>query len=105
MRAVTDPSIPTDCDFLIIGAGTAGCVLAGRLSADSAMRVVLVEAGPTDDSWLIRTPAAVGALIRHPRFNWNYLTAPQKHLGGRRLPMPRGRVLGGTGSINGMVYI
>jgi choline dehydrogenase-like flavoprotein len=64
-----------------------------------------VEAGPKDDSWLIRTPAAVGALIRLPRFNWNYLTAPQKQLGGRQLPMPRGRVIGGTGSINGMVYI
>jgi choline dehydrogenase len=80
-------------------------VLANRLSQSAQFRVVLVEAGPRDESWLIRTPAAVGALINHPRFNWNYSTAPQAQLAGRRLPMPRGRVLGGTGSINGMVYI
>jgi choline dehydrogenase len=98
-------SLPTDCDYLIVGAGSAGCVLANRLSAEPANRVVLVEAGPRDDSWLIRTPAAVGALIRHRRYNWNYATVPQPHLAGRRIPVPRGRVLGGTSSINGMVYI
>lgn len=96
--------LPTACDFLIVGAGSAGCVLANRLSADAKNRVVLVEAGPRDASWLIRTPAAVGALVKHPLFNWNFLSTPQRQLFGRRIPLPRGRVLGGTSSINGMVY-
>jgi choline dehydrogenase len=98
-------AVPVSCDFLIVGAGSAGCVLANRLSEDPSVRVVLVEAGPSDSSWLIRTPAAVGALIRHARFNWNFSTTAQPHLNGRRLPQPRGRVIGGTSSINGMVYI
>jgi len=97
--------LPATCDYLIVGAGSAGCVLANRLSANAEVDVVLVEAGPPDDSWLIRTPAAVGALIKHPRYNWNFQTVPQTHLAGRRIPMPRGKVLGGTSSINGMVYI
>jgi choline dehydrogenase len=98
-------SLPADCDYLIVGAGTAGCTLANRLSESSSNRVVLLEAGPADDSWLIRTPAAVGALLNHPRFNWNYRSDPQTHLANRSIPLPRGRVVGGTSSINGMVYI
>ena len=91
-------------DYVIVGAGSAGCVLAHRLSSDPSVRVALLEAGPRDDSALIRTPAAVGALLRHPLYNWNFRTTPQRALNNRVIPVPRGRVLGGTGSINGMVY-
>jgi len=104
-RASGVDAATAETDYLIIGAGTAGCVLANRLSVDPSVQVTLLEAGTRDNSWLIRTPAAVGALIRHKQYNWNYSTVPQPHLADRRLPMPRGRVLGGTSSINGMVYI
>ncbi|MBI2993816.1 MAG: GMC family oxidoreductase N-terminal domain-containing protein [Gammaproteobacteria bacterium] len=95
----------SDFDFVIVGAGSAGCVLANRLSADPNVTVCLIEAGPPDRSWLIHVPAAVAALLRHPVYNWNFTTTPQQHLDGRVIPLPRGRVLGGTSSINGMVYI
>jgi choline dehydrogenase len=92
-------------DIVIIGAGSAGCVLAARLSEDPARRVLLLEAGPADRSWRIDMPAAVGSLLGSDRFNWNYVSDPEPHLDGRRLTHPRGRVLGGSSSINGMVYI
>lgn len=91
-------------DYVIVGAGSAGCVLASRLSEDAQASVCLIEAGPPDDSWLIRTPAAVGALMNHKIYNWGYRTTPQRHLNGRQVNLPRGRVLGGCSSINGMVY-
>ncbi len=91
-------------DFVIVGAGSAGCVLASRLSEDPGTRVCLIEAGPSDRSWLIRTPAAVVALMNHKRFGWGYSTTEQRYLDGRRVNLPRGRVLGGCGSTNGMVY-
>ena len=91
-------------DFIVVGAGSAGCVLANRLSADPNNRVCLIEAGPKDKSILIHVPALVAALLSHPVVNWNYVIKPQSHLSNRAIPTPRGKVLGGTSSINGMVY-
>jgi choline dehydrogenase-like flavoprotein len=91
-------------DYVIVGAGTAGCVLASRLSADRAVRVALIEAGPMDRHPFIHIPATVGAAIATPKLNWRFMTAPQAHLNGRSIPIPRGHVVGGSGSINGMVY-
>jgi choline dehydrogenase len=97
--------VTTTFDYIIVGAGSAGCVLAARLTEDPEVRVLLVEAGPKDRSWRIDMPAAVGSLLSSDRFNWNYVSDPEPHLDGRRLTHPRGRVLGGSSSINGMVYI
>ena len=94
-----------DYDFVIVGAGSAGCVLANRLTENSANRVLLLEAGPRDNSWEIQMPAAVGRLLSSNRFNWNFQSEPEPFLDGRRLIHPRGRVLGGSSSINGMVYV
>ena len=91
-------------DYVIVGAGTAGCALAGRLAEDPAVRVCLIEAGGSDRHLFINTPALVAAAIGTRRFNWRFETVPQAHLNGRRVPQPRGRVVGGSGSINGMVY-
>jgi choline dehydrogenase len=92
-------------DYVIVGAGSAGCVLAARLTEDPHVRVLLLEAGPQDRSWRIAMPSAVGSLLASDRFNWNYVSDPEPFLDGRRLTHPRGRVLGGSSSINGMVYI
>jgi len=92
-------------DYIIVGGGSAGCVLASRLTEDPERRVLLLEAGPPDRHWRIAMPAAVGSLLSSDTFNWNYVSEPEPHLGGRRLTHPRGRVLGGSSSINGMVYI
>jgi len=92
-------------DYVIVGAGSAGCVLAARLTEDPERRVLLLEAGPNDRSWRIAMPSAVGSLLCSDRYNWSYLSDPEPGLDGRRLTHPRGRVLGGSSSINGMVYI
>ena len=91
-------------DYIIVGAGTAGCVLANRLSADKSNRVCLIEAGPPDKSYKIHIPAAVAAAIGDKRFGWGFTTTPQAGAGGRPVFLPRGRVVGGSSSINGMVY-
>jgi choline dehydrogenase len=92
-------------DYVIIGAGSAGCVLANRLSADASAKVVLLEAGGRDTSPFIRMPAGFFALINSGAVDWGYHTEPQKHMDGRVLFWPRGKVLGGSSSVNGMVYI
>ncbi len=93
-------------DYVIIGAGSAGCVMANRLSADPAIRVCLIEAGKKDTSLMVRMPAGVGNLIKEANeYNWGFWTQPQAHMDNRRLYWPRGRGWGGSSSINGMVYI
>lgn len=94
-----------DFDYIIVGAGSAGCVLARRLSDDPAVRVLLVEAGPAADKFWVRTPAGMAKLYFHKQFNWNYFTEPSPAMRGRRMYWPRGRGLGGSSAINGMVYI
>jgi choline dehydrogenase len=91
-------------DYVIAGAGTAGCVLAYRLSVDAGASVALIEAGPPDNDPAIHVPAMVAKAIGNPRQSWGYQTVPQRHVENRVLPVPRGRVLGGCSSINGMVY-
>lgn len=94
----------SEFDFIVIGGGTAGCVLAARLSEDPAHRVCLIEAGGSEKHPYITIPAAVGAAIMSPKFGWGLTTTPQPALNNRRVPLPRGKVIGGSGSINGMAY-
>ena len=97
-------TVPT-YDFIIIGAGSAGCVLARRLSAQSFRRVLLLEAGGRDRSPFIHMSAGLAQLVHNRKINWNYLTEPEAELDNRRLYWPRGKVLGGCSSINAMCYI
>jgi choline dehydrogenase len=92
-------------DYVIVGAGSAGCVLADRLSADGTRRVLLVEYGGSDRSIFIQMPSALSIPMNMPKYNWFYHTEPEPHLAGRRMHTPRGKVLGGSSSINGLVYI
>jgi len=95
-----------DYDYIIVGAGSAGCVLAARLTQDAACRVLLIEAGGPDRSFNIHMPAGIGALLSRPNpYNWFGWTEPQEALGGRKMYWPTGRGWGGTSSINGMAYI
>ncbi|HET9391424.1 MAG TPA: choline dehydrogenase [Steroidobacteraceae bacterium] len=92
-------------DYVIVGAGSAGCVLADRLTEDGQHRVLVLEAGGSDRSIFIQMPSALSIPMNMPRFNWFYHTEPEPHLGGRRLHTPRGKVIGGSSSINGLVYV
>lgn len=92
-------------DYIVVGAGSAGSVLAARLSEEVGVSVCLVEAGPTDGHYTIRMPAAVSINIKGRRYNWGYVSEPQTALGGKRVYQPRGRVLGGSSSLNGMIFI
>jgi choline dehydrogenase len=92
-------------DYIIVGAGSAGCVLANRLSEDPLCRVLLLEAGPRDRNPFIHMPAGLARLVNNRRINWNLYTEPEPALDGRRLWWPRGKVLGGSSSINAMCYV
>ncbi len=91
-------------DYIIVGAGSAGCVLANRLSADPSVRVCLIEAGPRDTSPMIHLPMGMLGLMRHRKLNWCYETAPEQQLGGRSIYTPRGKTLGGCSSVNAMCH-
>jgi choline dehydrogenase len=91
-------------DYVVVGAGSAGCVVASRLSEGGAS-VILLEAGPSDWHPMIHIPAGMRSLIRNPLVNWNFTTEPEKGTGERRMEWPRGRVMGGSSSINGMLYV
>ena len=95
----------TEPDFLIVGGGSAGCVLANRLSEDGRSKVVLLEAGGDGDSYFIRMPAFAAKLIGNPAYDWLYQTEPDPSIGGRQLFWSSGKMLGGGSGINGMVYI
>jgi choline dehydrogenase-like flavoprotein len=95
----------TDFDYVIVGAGSSGCVLANRLSADPSVSVCLIEAGGHDNSARIQTPAGTITLYKSKKYSWNFLSAPQKNLNGRTLHTPRGKAVGGSSSMNSMIYI
>lgn len=95
----------SEFDYIIVGAGSAGCVLAWKLGQDTSKSILLVEAGPPDRHLMIHVPAGVYSAWRNPKLNWNYNTEPEAALGHRQVFMPRGKVVGGSSSINSMVYM
>jgi len=96
---------PSSFDYIVVGGGSAGCVLASRLSEEKGCTVLLLEAGGNDSHYMLRMPLAFLRAMMRPRFSWGYFSEPEPQLHGRRVPLPRGRVLGGSGSINGLFYM
>ena len=92
-------------DYIIVGAGSAGCVLANRLSEDAGTRVLVLEFGGSDRNVIIQMPSAFSMPMNTKKYNWKYETLPEPGLNGRRVHCPRGKVLGGSSSINGLVYV
>ncbi|OUL98845.1 GMC family oxidoreductase [Variovorax sp. JS1663] len=97
--------VEEEFDYIVVGAGSAGCVLAGRLSEDPSTRVLLLEAGPEDKSLWIHLPIGYGKTMWSPTYNWRFETDPDPNMNGRRIYWPRGKTLGGSSSINGLIYI
>ena len=95
----------SDYDYIIVGAGSSGCVIAERLSAEASNRVLLLEAGPPDRYPWIHVPIGYGKTMFHPRLNWGYRTEPESNVAERSIYWPRGKTLGGSSAINGLVYI
>jgi len=104
-KGANGPSEITEFDYVVVGAGSAGCVLANRLSADGRHTVLLLEAGPKDRNIWIHVPLGYGKLFKEKSVNWMYQTEPEPGLGGRSVFQPRGKVLGGSSSINGLLYV
>jgi choline dehydrogenase len=104
-RAMTDRSDLGTYDYVIVGAGSSGCVMANRLSADPSKRVLLLEAGGSDNYHWIHIPVGYLYCMGNPRTDWGYSTVKEPGLNGRSLAYPRGRVMGGCSSINGMIYM
>ena len=92
-------------DYIVVGAGSAGAIVASRLSEDPKSTVLLVEHGGSDSSIFIRMPTALGIPMNTRKYNWGFESAPEPYLNNRRMNCPRGKVLGGSSSINGMVYV
>jgi choline dehydrogenase len=92
-------------DYVIVGAGAAGCVLANRLTASGKHSVAILEAGGKDNNIFIKIPAGFNKTVYNPKLNWGYETAPGPYIDNRKIPFPRGKVLGGSGSINGHLYV
>ena len=92
-------------DYIVIGAGSAGCVLANRLSASGEHSVALIEAGGSDKNIFVQMPTALSYPMASKRFNWGYSSDPEPAINDRQITCPRGKGLGGTSSINGMVYV
>src|SRR6185312_1072586 len=103
---MAEPAKPLEgeYDFIIVGAGSAGCVLANRLSADPQNRVLLLEAGGPDNRPFMAMPLAWRDTFMDPVVNWGYLSEPEPYADGKQVPAPRGKVLGGSSSVNGMMY-
>ncbi len=94
-----------ESDYIVVGGGTAGCILAARLSENPKTKVILIEAGPPDSNLKIHIPIGFSRLLKDQRLNWCFSTEPQDELDGRRIDWPRGKVLGGSSSINGMIWV
>ena len=94
-----------DADFIIIGAGSAGCVVSNRLSEDKNSKILLLENGGSDKSPLIQMPAALSYPMNMKKYDWGFMSDPEPKLNNRRLATPRGNVIGGASSINGMVFV